>query len=141
MPNLVYTKAPFVPFTKIISADVNTYFSDIKSRVNWAGGTDTATGLGDTNIQSNTASGGGLTRSSKLKAGTANYVIVNNGSGLMSEASALGFSQGGTGLNADPTVQNPGDVFQVNATSTAITLGAPTGVPASLRLFTFRNFS
>lgn len=83
---LSYTVSDFVPFTKIISADMNSRFNDIKNRVNWAGGTSATTGLGDDNLQSNTASGGGLTRSSKLKAGTANAIVINAiTTGLMSE--------------------------------------------------------
>lgn len=52
---LVYTIAPYVPFTKILSADANQDKTDIQNRLNWAGGTSTTTGLGDDNIQSNTA--------------------------------------------------------------------------------------
>ena len=36
---------------------------------------------------------------SKLKDGTANHVLINNGSGVMSSESALNVSRGGTGLN------------------------------------------
>lgn len=53
---LVYSIAPYVPFTKILSASINQDKADIRNRLNWAGGTNTATGLGDDNIQSNTAS-------------------------------------------------------------------------------------
>lgn len=82
--NLVYQVANFTPFTKIISADVNSRFQNIKDRFNWDGTTNT--GLGDDNIQSNTVSGGGLTRSSKLKAGTPGQLVVNAlTTGYMSE--------------------------------------------------------
>jgi hypothetical protein len=138
---LVYTVAPFVPFTKILSADMNQMFSDIKSRVNWAGGTNTTTGLGDDNIQSNTASGGALTRSTKLKIGTPNYIIVNDGTGKMSETNLIPTNQGGTGQNFDPTAAMPGDVIQVNPSSTAFVLSAPTAVQSSLRLYQFQQFS
>ena len=139
--SLVYTVSPFVPFTKIVSADVNTMFSTIQSRVNWAGGTNVATGLGDDNIQSNTAAGGGLTRSTKLKAGTASYVIVNDGAGKISEIAQIALTQGGTGLNIDPTIYQPGDVIQINLSSTALVVGPLTSVPASLRLYQFQQFS
>lgn len=125
MPNLVYTISPYIPFTKILSASVNQDKTDIQNRINWAGGTSATTGLGDSNLQSNTASGGGLTRSSKLKAGTANYVIVNDGTGLMSESATVSLTQGGTGTTL--TLTNPGDVLQVNTGGTALVLGV---VPA-----------
>ena len=74
---LTYTVSPYTPFTKIRSADINQDKLDIQNRLNWAGGTDATTGLGDDNIQSNTASGGGLTRATKLKAGTPGALVVN----------------------------------------------------------------
>lgn len=108
--NLIYTVSDFTPFTKILSADVNSRFQDIKNRLNWGGGTDATTGLGDDNIQSNTASGGGLTRSTKLKAGTAHILLVNGSDGKMSElvsgSAGTFLSSGGPG-NALTWVGNP----------------------------------
>lgn len=141
MPNLSYTVSDFTPFTKIVSADVNSRFSDIKSRLNWAGGTDTTTGLGDSNIQSNAASGGGLTRSTKLKSGTSNYVVINDSSGNMTEEAQLATSRGGTGIAITAASQNPGDVIQVNSTSTALTIGAPLAAASSLRIFQYYRFA
>lgn len=140
MPNLSYSVADFVPLTKILSADVNSRFQDIKSRFNWDGTTAT-TGLGDSNIISNSVSGNGLTRATKLKPGTANFVVINDGTGKMSEEVTLNVSRGGTGLAIVPGSQNPGDVLQVNSTSSALVIGAPTGVPASLRLYQFQQFT
>lgn len=122
--NLTYPVAPFLPFTKIVSADMNAQLNAIKSRVNWAGGTDAATGLGDDNIQSNNASGGGLTRASKLKAGTANFVVVNDGTGKMSEVAQIASTQGGLGFNPSFT-GNAGQAVVVNNTETGFTLGSP----------------
>lgn len=83
---LVYTVSPFVPFTKIVSADVNTlFFTNLRNRINWSGGTDATTGLGDENLQSNAASGGGLTRSTKLKLGTAHAIAINSSTGALSD--------------------------------------------------------
>lgn len=141
MPALVYTVSPFVPFTKILSADVNQYFTDIKSRVNWAGGTSATTGLNDDNIQSIAASGGGLTRATKLKVGTANYVLINSGTGAMSEEATLDLSRGGIGFAVVPGNYQAGDVLQINPGLTAFTIGAPTAVPAPSRLFNFLRFS
>lgn len=138
---LVYTISAYTPFTKILSANANQDKTDIQSRINWAGGSDATTGLGDDNLQSNTASGGGLTRASKLKAGTASYVVINDVTGKLSEEAQLATSRGGTNLNIVPASQQPGDVLQINSTSTALIIGAPTGVPASLRIFQFRNFT
>lgn len=237
---LVYTKSPFVPFTKILSADVNQYFKDISNRLNWLGGTDTTTGLSGDNIQANsiletaatltlqgvtytansgfgangnnitiayttgavagqeivsvvgsaitievqsgvstvtqvvaalnlspialkyiTPSGvssstitavsatnlaggvnsGGLVRSLKLSLDSANFVLINDSTGKMSSEPALSISRGGTGIIANFTETNPGDVFQVNSTNNGIVLSAPSGVPASLRIFQFQNFT
>lgn len=135
--SLVYTVAPYVPFTKILSANANQDKTDIKNRINWAGGTSTTTGLGDDNLQSNTVSGGGLTRATKTKLGTANYVVVNNGSGQMSETASISLAQGGTG--SPLTLTNPGDTLQVNSTSTALILDVPP-VPPALRYFSYITY-
>lgn len=155
---LTYTNSAFQPFTKIVSATVNQYFTDIKSRINWAGGTSATTGLGDDNIQSVAASGGGLTRATKLKLGTAYAFISNSSTGAMQDvasaanqtlytsgagvptAGQLPALAGGTGLSVTVASQAPGDVIQVNSTSTAFEVGAPTAVPAALRIFQFQNF-
>lgn len=136
---LVYTVAPYQPFTKILSANANQDKTDIKNRINWDGTTAT-TGLGDDNVQSNSVSGGGLTRATKLKLGTANYAVYNNGTGAMTEASALPILSGGTGLSITAASQQPGDVFQINSTVTGIVLSQPTAVPSSLKVFQFYNF-
>lgn len=137
---LSYNVAPYVPFTKILSANANQDKTDIKNRLNWDG-SGTTTGLGDDNLQSNSVSGGGLTRSSKLKAGTASHVIINDGSGLMSSEAALAITRGGTGLSITIGSQTAGDVFQVNAAGNAIILSQPSAVPSSLKIFQFYNFS
>ncbi len=138
---LNYTVAAYQPFTKILSANINQDKTDIKNRINWAGGTSATTGLGDDNIQSVTASGGGLTRATKLKLGTANYAVYNDGTGALTEAAALPVLSGGSGLSITIGSQQPGDVFQVNATSTAMVLSQPTAVPSSLKVFQFYNFA
>lgn len=137
---LTYTVAPYQPFTKILSANANQDKTDIKNRINWDGTTNT-TGLGDDNIQSNSVSGGGLTRATKLKLGTANHVLINDGTGAVSSEAILALSRGGTGLTVVPGSQQPGDVFQINSTATSIVLSQPTAVPASLKVFQFFNFA
>lgn len=151
---LIYTLSPFVPFTVIRSADVNQYFTDIKNRINWAGGASTTTGLGDDNLQSNSVSGGGLTRSTKLKLGTAYAFIVNSSTGALTEvistanqtiytngfgvptAGSLPLAAGGTGASITPGAD--GDVLQFQGG--VIVAQAIPGQSAN-RLFTFRNFS
>lgn len=137
---LVYTVSPYLPFTKILSANANQDKTDIKNRINWDGTTAT-TGLSDDNIQSNTVSGGGLTRSSKLKAGTVNGAVFNDVNGKMTDAASLPTASGGTGLSINPAIQQPGDVLQVNATSTALVFSQPTAVPGSLKVFQFLYFA
>lgn len=135
---LVFQVADFTPFTKIISADMNSRFQDIKDRFNWAG--NTTTGLGDDNVQSNTVSGGGLTRATKLKLGTAGQVLINDGTGAMSSEATLSVTRGGSGLNIVIGSQNPGDVIQVNSTATAFEVSPPTAVSASLRVYQYLFF-
>ena len=136
---LSYSVSDFVPFTKIVSADVNTRFTDIKNRLNWAGGTSATTGLGDDNIQSTTASGGGLTRATKLKAGTANYVLINDSNGAMSEEAQLNLTRGGTGASLSLAGASADDVVKVNSGVTGLTIGPPTVTP-SVRIYSHFRF-
>ncbi len=152
---LVFTVAPYQPFTKILSANINQDKADIKSRINWAGGTSTTTGLGDDNLQSNTVSGGGLTRATKLKLGAVNAFISNSSTGAIQDvasgnnqtlftsntgvptAGTLPLLVGGTGVSLSLT--NPGDVLQVNSGASALVLSTPPLPPLS-RISAFYNF-
>lgn len=80
MPALTYSNPDFVAFTKIKSAEVNAKFNDIQTLLN-------TTGLDDSNIQDD-----GITRATKLKAGTSNAVVVNDSSGDMTD---IAISNGG----------------------------------------------
>lgn len=235
---LVYTVSAYIPFTKILSANINQDKTDIQNRLNWLGGTDTTTGLSGDNIQSNTApaetvatgtvggiaytavagqgaggnsitiaytaggvagsevvsvigtavsvsissgvstitqvrtavnasaaaaaivsasgtsatvvstttataltggiTSGGLVRATKLGFGTANQVLINSSTGVMSSEAQLAISRGGLGSAVNLT--NPGDVIQVNAGATGYTTGV-TPVPPALRVFSFNQFS
>lgn len=148
MPALVYSNSDFVAQTKALSAAVNARYNDIKTLLN-------TTKLDDDNIQNV-----GITRATKLKVGTVKAILVNDSStGAMSElvagndkvitTSATGVPQassqlatalGGTGANLNPSAGQAGDVIQVNAAQNALELSAPTGVPASLRVFQYNNF-
>lgn len=132
---LVYSVSPYQPFTKILSANANADKNDIKNRINWDGSTAN-TGLGDDNIQSNTVSGGGLTRLTKLKAGSPNYVVINDVNGKMSEEAALAASRGGTGQNFTPT--NDNDVIQVLG-GVFVLAPAPSAPPN--KIYNFYSFS
>ena len=74
MPLLTYTSSgfPFVPFTKILSADVNQCFNDIKTLFN-------TTGLDDTNLQN-----AGISPLTKLKStgAAAGQALGYNGTAL-----------------------------------------------------------
>lgn len=138
-----------------MSANANQDKADIKARINWAGGTDTATGLGDDNIQSIAASGGGLTRATKLKVGTAKAIIVNSsttgamselvagnnkvvytdGTGVLVAANSLPLSLGGTGSAL--TIGTEGDVLTVVSGVIAF---ASSSSPGS-KIFNFYQFS
>lgn len=140
---LVYTIPPYIPFTKILSASANKDKSDIQSRINWAGGVDAATGLGDDNIQSNVVAGGGLTRATKLKPGTPNYIVVNDGSGNMSETAIIPTANGGTGVALTVSGHSPGEVVQVNNAGTALEIAPAAGstTAQSTKLFSYYRFS
>lgn len=96
MPLLVYSSAdfPFQPFTKILSADINQCYSDIRTLLN-------TTGLDSVNVQTH-----GLTRD-RLAGGTANALLVNDASGYASEL-ALGSAN---------------YIVRVNSAGTAFTTG------------------
>ena len=76
---------------------------------------------------------------SELVAGNSK-VITTDSSGVPVALAQLTTALGGTGVSVDPTTGQPGDVLQVNSSSSALTLSAPLGVPASLRIFQFQNF-
>jgi hypothetical protein len=148
MPALTYSNADFVAGTKAQAAAVNTRFTDIKTLLN-------TTGLDDTNLAN-----AGITRATKLKTGTVkafvinhdttgvmselvpgnSKVIVTDSSGIPSSVSQLATTMGGTGVSLSPAAGQPGDVIQVNAAQNAFELAAPSGVPASLRIFQYNSF-
>lgn len=119
-----YTEDDFEPFTKILSAAANSKFNDIKNRLNFDGSSAT-TGLGDDNIQSNTVSGGGLTRATKLKAGTTEHVIINAADGTMTSEAQLSRLRGGTGLNLATLTGQAGNGIIVNDAESALAFGSP----------------
>lgn len=113
MPALSYTVSDFQPFTKILSASVNSRFSDIRTLLN-------TTKLDDDNLQD-----AGITRATKLKAGTANHALINGADGKMSSEAQLATSRGGTGFNPTISLANAGKAIIVNTAGNALELGSP----------------
>lgn len=112
MPTFTYSLADFLPFTKIVSADMNRKLHDIADFLN-------ITKIDSTNIQD-----AGVDRATKLTAGTANYVVINDGTGKMSEESNLATTRGGLGF-APTLVGNAGKAVVVNNAETGLALGSP----------------
>lgn len=111
MPNLTYTLSPFLPFTKIASADANQFFTDIKTLLN-------TTKLDSTNVQQY-----GLTRD-RIGTGTASHVIINDGSGYLSSEATLARSRGGLQF-APALTNNAGKAVVVSDDETTLQLGSP----------------
>jgi hypothetical protein len=126
MPLLTYSYPDFTTQTVISSTQVNAKYNDIKTLLN-------TTGLDDTNLQN-----AGITRASKLKAGTANYVVINGSDGKMSEEAQLSVTRGGTGLNLALSSGDAGKVIQVNAGGTALELAAAPESPGT-KLYIFNR--
>lgn len=134
MPLLSYsaiTDYPFQPFTKIYSADTNAMFATISTLLN-------STLLDRVNIQVH-----GLTRytsSSNLAAGTANYVVFNDGNGDLTEAAQLPTAQGGLGFAPTISGGTAGNALVVNNLGTGFTLAPVPALPA-LNVYNFQQFS
>lgn len=113
MPNLSYSVADFLPFTKIVSADVNTRFNDIKTLLN-------TTKLDSTNVQQY-----GLTRDRMNQTGN-NQVVINDSSGTMTSEAQLAVSRGGLGSDFSGSLaSNAGNAVVVNNAGNAFSLGSP----------------
>lgn len=129
MPLLTYSYPAFTANTVILSARVNAKFTDIQTLLN-------TTGLDDTNIQA-----AGITRSTKLKVGTAGYVVVNHAStGAMSEAQYISTAQGGTGQAITLGASDANKVLKVNSGGSAFELGTSPETPSG-KLFNYFRMS
>lgn len=143
MPTFAYSNSDFIAFTKARAADVNTRFSDVKTFFN-------TTKLDDDNLQD-----AGITRATKLKAGTAQSFVTNGLLGVMSQVTAsnnttlykdntgilvsgqLTALAGGTGQSFDTTTFQTDDVIKISAS--AFTVGAaPT--PSPVKIYNFYRF-
>jgi hypothetical protein len=134
MPLLVYTSAdfPFVPFTKIFSADINQCYNDIKTLLN-------TTKLDMSNIQSQVLTRTGT--SAALVPGTANAVVINDSNGNLTDEAQLATSRGGLGFNCTPSgISDASKVPSVNSTGTGFQLAAVPATPGG-NVFNYYNFS
>lgn len=109
MPIFTYAVPDFIPFTKIKSADVNSRFQDIADFLNGQ--------IGDSNIAPNS-----LGRATALAAGTANAVVINDGTGKMTDEAQLAVSRGGLGFSPTISGATAGQVIGVNDAGNALTL-------------------
>jgi hypothetical protein len=128
MPLLVYSYPDFTPNTIIQSSKVNAKYNDIKTLLN-------TTKLDDSNVQD-----AGLTRSTKLKPGTASYVVVNDGTGKMSEEAALSPLRGGLGIVITLATTLAGQVPQVSSDGTTFVMG-PAPESAGSRIYNSFRFT
>lgn len=126
MPLLVYSYPDFTANTVIQSAKVNAKYNDIKTLLN-------TTGLDDTNLQN-----AGITRATKLKTGTANYVLINGSDGKMSEEAQLALSRGGTGLSISLAASDAGKILRVNDAGSAFEVANAPESPGS-KLFLYNR--
>lgn len=126
MPALTIPNS-FTAGTLIQAAQMNANFTAITTLLN-------TTLLDDTNIQN-----AGITRATKLKLGTANHVIINDGTGAMSSEALLALSRGGTGTALAFTTGDGGKVLTVNSAENAFELRASGGTSGALYLFS--NFT
>lgn len=116
----------FVPFTKIVSAQVNSNFTAISTLLN-------TTKLDDDNIQN-----AGITRATKLKLGTASHVIINDGTGAMSSEAQLSTTRGGLGFSPNLVSGSAEYVVQAASDGLSLTL-APVPAPPPSKIFNYYN--
>lgn len=120
MPALTYSVADFQAFTKIKSADVNSKFSDISTLLN-------VTLLNDANIQD-----AGITRATKLTAGTAQTIVINGALGAMDE---IAIADGGllsqtAGSLAAAAAGTQGQLLQSTGTGLPTWIDSPFVLPS-----------
>jgi len=127
LPALSYPTADFVPFTKILSSEVNGKFNAISTLLN-------TTKLDSTNVQA-----GGLTYD-RMATVASSQVVVTSAAGAMTLAAVIPASNGGLGFSFTSTTLNAALVVQANALGTALTLGTSPLEPGS-KIYNFYRFS
>lgn len=127
MPTLSITKS-YADGDILLEADLDAIRTSIQTFFN-------TTKIDDDNIQN-----AGITRATKLKAGTASHVLINDGSGLMSSESALAASRGGTGLSVTLSAADANKVIAVNSSGSAFEVAVPQMSVAG-KCFAYLNFA
>jgi hypothetical protein len=116
MPALTYPTSDFVPFTKILSSEVNGKFNAITTLLN-------TTGLNSTNIQVAGLNYNLMTITTSLQ------IVGTSSAGVMTTQALVLASQGGTGFAFASTTLNANLVVQANSAGSALTLSAAVQVP------------
>lgn len=115
-----------MPFTKVLSSEVNGKFSAIKTLLN-------TTGLNYTNIQVAGLNYNNMTITTSMQ------IVGTSSAGVMTTQALVLASQGGTGFAFASTTLNAALVVQGNSTGSALTLDtAPT--PPSLKMYQWNHF-
>jgi hypothetical protein len=127
MPTLSVTKS-YADGDILLEADLDAIRTSIQTFFN-------TTKIDDDNIQN-----AGITRATKLKSGTANHVLINDASGLMSSESALDRSRGGTGLSVTLSSADANKVIAVNSAGSAFEVAVPQMSVAG-KCFAYLNFA
>jgi hypothetical protein len=125
MPTLTITKT-YQDGDVLLEADLDAIRASITTFIN-------TTKLDDSNIQA-----AGITRATKLKAGTANYVVINAADGTMSEEATLATSRGGLGFAPSFSAGNVGYVVAVKDDFSGLQLRAAGETPMSKALAFYR---
>lgn len=123
---LVYPTGDFVPFTKILSSEVNGKFNAITTLLN-------VTKLSDTNLQDHGISW------VKLTLQAVSQVAVTDTLGQLTVSPFLSSANGGLGFAFTSTTLNANLVVQGNSTGSALTLGTVPIAPA-LKVYSFYRF-
>lgn len=126
MPILTYPTSDFVPFTKILSSEVNGKFNSIKTLLN-------VTGLNSVNVQV-----GGLNYN-LMTVTTSLQIVGTSSAGVMTTQAVVLASQGGTGFAFASTTLNANLVVQANSTGSALTLSTVPLSPSD-KIFAFYRF-
>jgi hypothetical protein len=123
---LTYPTGDFVPFTKILSSEVNGKFTAISTLLN-------TTKLSDTNLQDQGISWTKLTLQAVSK------VAVTDTIGQLTVVTSLSTVLGGLGFSYTPTSVDAAKVMQVNAAGSALTLDT-TPVSPSIKMYQWNHF-
>lgn len=123
MPALVYPSGDFVPFTKILSSEVNGKFNAITTLLN-------TTKLNFQNFQL-----GAMVSATQ----TSVQVAVTDTLGNLALVQTLPAVNGGLGFSFTPSTLNAALVVQANSTGSALTLNV-VPEPATNKIYSFYRF-